>query len=100
MMARNPGRGRHLVVGDWLFGFYLVIAVIGIATVEYGPWRYGTGLLALSLLLAAWTRTVLPEEMTGMLRVRRRLVDVAALTLLGTAIMLLTIVIHSTPTTP
>jgi hypothetical protein len=98
-MAR-PGHARHLVVGDWLFGFYLVIAVIGIATVEYGPWRYGTGLLALALLLAAWTRMVLPEEMTGMLRVRRRLVDVAALTLLGTATMLLTIVIHSTPITP
>jgi hypothetical protein len=99
MMVRSPGHGRHLVVGDWLFAFYLVIALIGIATVEYGPWRYGTGLLALSLLLAAWTRIVLPEEMTGMLRVRRRLVDVAALTLLGTAILLLTIVIH-TPATP
>jgi hypothetical protein len=35
-----------------------------------------------------------------MLRVRRRLVDVATLTLLGTSIMLLTIVIHSTPATP
>ena len=99
MMARSPGHGRRFVVGDWLFGFYLIIAVVGILTVEYGPWRYGTSLLALSLLLAAWTRGVLPEEMSGMLRVRRRLVDVAALGVLGTAIMVLTIVIHS-PVTP
>ena len=97
MITDSVGAKRRTVVGDWLFGFFALLGVIGLAVIALGPWRYGTGMLSMALLLASWSRIVLPEDRAGLLRVRRRLVDVVALTSLGAAARVLTIVIKDIP---
>ncbi|MEJ7757747.1 MAG: DUF3017 domain-containing protein [Nocardioidaceae bacterium] len=44
-------------------------------------------------MVTSWTRLVLPEAMAGMLRVRRRSVDVVGLTLLGAGLLVLAVVV-------
>jgi Protein of unknown function (DUF3017) len=97
VIADNLGAQRRAVIGDWLFGCYVVLGLLGLALIAFAPWRYGTGTLSLALLMASWSRIVLPEDRAGLLRVRNRLVDVVALTSLGAAAMVLTIVIKDLP---
>jgi hypothetical protein len=47
------------------------------------------------LLVTSWTRLVLPEAMAGMLRVRRKAVDVVGLTVLGAGLLVLAVVVPS-----
>jgi hypothetical protein len=50
--------------------------------------RGGTLVIAGALLAGSLTRLVLPEGRAGLLRSRRRLVDVAALTALGVGLLI------------
>jgi hypothetical protein len=70
--------------------FYLIVlgsAVAGIALSAAGRWHAGMIWLGGSLLAAAVVRLVLPESQAGMLHVRRRLVDVALLLVLGGGVL-------------
>jgi Protein of unknown function (DUF3017) len=103
MMRRGPGERRTHAVGDWLFGSCLVVCLGGLAVAAYGQWRQGVALCAVGLLVTSWTRLVLPDAMAGMLRVRRKAVDVLGLTLLGAALLVLAIIVPSgtgLPATP
>jgi hypothetical protein len=95
MTAGGDGGRRPHAIGDWLFGSSLVVSLSGLAVAAYGQWRQGVALFAVGLLITSWTRLVLPEAMTGMLRVRRKAVDVVGLTLLGTGLLVLAIVVPS-----
>ena len=86
---------RRHAVGDWLFASCLVVSLSGLAVAAYGPWRQGVALCAVGLLVTSWTRLVLPEAMAGMLRVRRKAVDVIGLTLLGAALLVLAVLVPS-----
>ncbi|MER7077825.1 Protein of unknown function [Saccharopolyspora antimicrobica] len=58
------------------FGLVLLIAAIGFLLVAMQHWRRGTVLLAVALLVAAGMRAVIPQERTGLLTIRSRVVDV------------------------
>jgi hypothetical protein len=61
---------------------YLVVAgtlAVGLVIVALGPWRSGVIVMATALTLAFLARAVLPDERAGMLRIRRRFVDLTTL---------------------
>ncbi|HSS67174.1 MAG TPA: DUF3017 domain-containing protein [Nocardioidaceae bacterium] len=61
---------------------YLVVAgtlVVGLGIVAVGPWRTGVSVMGAGLAVAFVARAVLPDERAGMLRIRRRFVDLTTL---------------------
>jgi hypothetical protein len=61
---------------------YLVVVgtlMIGLAVVALGPWRTGVAVMGCALTVAFAARAVLPDERAGMLRIRRRFVDLTTL---------------------
>ena len=71
------------------FAYLAVVGVMGwgLLLASRGSWQAGMGWLGSAVLGAALVRLVLPESQTGMLHVRRRLVDVVLLVVLGTALL-------------
>jgi hypothetical protein len=76
-------------------GYLVVLAmvVLGIALVAANRWRTGMSAVGLAFLLAFVMRAVLPDDRAGMLRVRRRMVDLAILAACGMGILVLTAVV-------
>jgi len=75
---------------------YLVVIatmLVGLGTVAAGAWRVGLALMGGSFLLAFAGRAVLPDERAGMLRIRRRFIDLATMAVCGGAILVLAAVI-------
>lgn len=61
---------------------YLVVVAataVGLGIVVAGEWRLGTFVMAAAFGFAALSRAVLPDERAGMLRIRRRLVDITTM---------------------
>ncbi|HEY7042916.1 MAG TPA: DUF3017 domain-containing protein [Nocardioidaceae bacterium] len=61
---------------------YLVVVagvLAGLGIVAVGAWRPGIATMGASFGLALVSRAVLPDERAGMLRIRRRFVDLTAL---------------------
>ncbi|AYF75090.1 DUF3017 domain-containing protein [Nocardia yunnanensis] len=75
----------------------LVVAVLGAAVVFLAleHWRLGTFLLGGAALLGAALRLVVPTERAGLLAVRGKVFDVAWLTVLSGAIIVLAATINS-----
>ena len=94
-MTRGDRERRAHPVGDWLFASCLVVSLGGVVVAAFGLWRQGVALCALGLLVTSWTRLVLPDAMAGMLRVRRKSVDVVGLTLLGAGLLVLAVIVPS-----
>jgi hypothetical protein len=69
--------------------FLLVLAstLAGVVVVAFSRWQAGLTLIGGSLLVAAFARLVLPNGQAGMLGVRRKLVDVGTLLLLGAGLI-------------
>jgi hypothetical protein len=71
--------------------YWIVLAgvVVGLALMPGGGQqvRSGTLVVACALLAGSLARLVLPESKAGMLRSRRRLVDVAVLAVLGAGLL-------------
>ncbi|MBA2444035.1 MAG: DUF3017 domain-containing protein [Nocardioidaceae bacterium] len=57
--------------------YFLVLAMMlaGIVLVGLGTWRTGVVVMGSSFALAFIARAVLPDDLAGMLRIRRRFVD-------------------------
>ena len=91
-----PRRPRTL--GGVVFLLVLAGTVAGVAVVVLSDWQAGLTLSGGSLLGAAFARLVLPNAQAGMLGVRRKLVDVATLLVLGTGLVTLAALIP--PRTP
>jgi hypothetical protein len=77
---------------------YLVVAgtlVIGLGIVAVGPWRTGVSVMGAALTLAFVARAVLPDQRAGMLRIRRRYVDLTTLAVCAAGMFALVIAIPS-----
>jgi len=78
--------------------YWIVLAgvVAGLITVRGGNQavKGGTLVIAGALLAGALARLVLPEEQVGMLRSRRRLLDVAALAILGVGLLVAGLIVR------
>ncbi len=73
--------------GEIALGLVLLGVLIGLALIAQDHWKQGLSLMGATLLLAAAARLLLPASRVGLLVVRSRPFDVAALALLGAAIL-------------
>jgi hypothetical protein len=82
----RPARGPNEIA----LGSVLLAVVVGLALVGQDHWRRGLLLAGIGLLGGAVLRLVLPARASGLLAVRGRMFDVAVLTVLGLAVLVLT----------
>ena len=87
MVDQNSWRRQWPAILVYLCAMFSLLLV---ATVDF---RLGAISLALSVLLALGLRWRLSDEAAGLLRVRRRRIDLTVLALLGTALLLLAVVV-------
>jgi hypothetical protein len=73
--------------GEIAFGLVLLGVLVGLAFVAQDHWKQGLSLMGVTLLAAAGARLLLPASRLGLLVVRSRVFDAAALALLGIAIL-------------
>jgi hypothetical protein len=83
------GRARSRLTAQLPYLIVLAGVVAGLITIRGGNQavRGGTLVIAGALLAGALARLVLPDKRVGMLASRRRLLDVAALALLGIGLL-------------
>jgi hypothetical protein len=83
------GRARSRLTAQLPYSIVLAGVVAGLITIRGGNQavRGGTLVIAGALLAGALARLVLPDKRVGMLASRRRLLDVAALALLGIGLL-------------
>jgi hypothetical protein len=83
------GRARNRLTAHLPYWIVLVGVAAGLITIRGGNQavRGGTLVIAGALLAGALARLVLPDRTVGMLASRRRLIDVAALALLGIGLL-------------
>ena len=60
-------------------------------------WRFGAGIIGVSVGVAALERLLLPERVAGLLRARSRGFDVAMLTVMAAGIIIAAIVVPDAP---
>lgn len=80
---------------------YLVVVaatLVGLAIAASGAWRSGVSWMGAGLVGGSAVRLVLPEQRSGMLRVRRRWSDVLLLAAAGIALLVLAVVVPDQPT--
>ena len=80
--------------------FYLLVLAasgVGLGIVGRGNWRLGVKWIAAALVLSALVRLLLPAHDAGMLGVRRRIVDVLLLAVVGAALWFLSSTIPNQP---
>jgi hypothetical protein len=77
--------------------YLTVVAMLlaGLVIVLLGGWRSGVALMGASFGVAFVARSVLPDDRAGMLRIRRRVVDLAAMGLCCVGMFVLAVVIPS-----
>jgi Protein of unknown function (DUF3017) len=92
----DPGRGGHQKAAQLPYAVVLAGVVAGLVLMQVAKdaVRGGTFVIAGALLAASLTRLVLPEGRTGLLGSRRRLVDVALLTVLGAGLLTAGFIAH------
>jgi Protein of unknown function (DUF3017) len=95
--AEPEGRRYPSTIGGACYLVVLAIAAVGLVVAARGDWRFGVRGIATSLLLAALARLLLPATQAGMLAVRRRLVDVGLLVVVGAVLWFLSISIPNQP---
>lgn len=83
--------------GSQLYLLQLLTVAVGIALVVTGLWRAGIIAIGVAFVVGAVARFVVPIDHTGMLRVRGKAFDMVWMTTLGTALILLALVIPSQP---
>jgi hypothetical protein len=95
--AEPEGRRYPSTIGGACYLTVLTAAGIGLGIVHQGNWRLGVKWVAASLVAAAVARLVLPAPQAGMLAVRRRVIDVVLLAVVGVALWFLSSTIPNTP---
>lgn len=84
---------KTFVKQQWpILSVYLGI-LASLIVVVYLDFRFGAILLSLSVLLAFLLRLRLPDSAAGLLKIRRRRVDLTVLATLGTFLLILALVV-------
>jgi len=78
---------RPRTIGGVVFLLVLAATLAGVVVVTLSHWHAGLTLCGGALLGAGAARLVLPDSQAGMLGVRRKLVDVTTLALLGAGLL-------------
>ena len=88
---------RPRTIGGAAFLLVLLVTVVGVGIVALSDWQAGLTTTGAALLGAAAARLVLPSNQAGMLGVRRKLVDVSTLLVLGAGLVALAALIPPRP---
>ena len=80
---------RPSTFGGLIYLALVGLTVAGLVLVAFGPWRRGIALVGAAFVVASGSRLLLGEDEAGMLRVRGRWFDVAALAGVGLALIAL-----------
>lgn len=83
--------------GSQLYLVQLLAVAVGLVLVVTGLWRAGIVVIGVAFVIGALARFVVPIDHTGMLRVRGKAFDMFWMTTLGTALIVLALVIPSQP---
>jgi hypothetical protein len=84
---------KTFIKQQWpILSVYLGI-LAALIVVVYVDFRFGAILLSLSVLLAFLLRLRLPDSAAGLLKIRRRRVDLTVLATLGTFLLILALVV-------
>jgi hypothetical protein len=75
--------------GGLIYIVVVLVTLVGLGVVAFGPWRRGISLIGIALLFAASMRLVTKEDEAGMLRVRSRWFDTAVLAGVGVSLLAL-----------
>jgi hypothetical protein len=75
----------------------LIVAAGGVALVVGGLWRSGATVIGVAFLLAAIGRIALPDHDAGMLKLRRKAIDVPTLLAIGVALVVLAAIVPPAP---
>lgn len=78
---------------EWPLILVLGTAIAGLAVVADNHFKRGTVIFGCALLLGTFLRAVLPEDRAGLLKVRRRWIDVATLGFFAVATVTLAVVV-------
>jgi hypothetical protein len=95
--AEPEGRRYPSTIGGAIYLLVLAVSAAGLVVVAQGHWRAGVKWIASALLFAALVRLVIPAPQAGMLAVRRRVIDVLVLVLVGAALWFLSTSIPNQP---
>jgi hypothetical protein len=79
---------------------YIVVGLTtvgGLAMIAFGPWRSGLATMGGALIAGACGRLVLADHNSGMLKVRRKSLDVFFMASLGAALIALSIAVPNQP---
>ncbi|MGH3770893.1 MAG: DUF3017 domain-containing protein [Pseudonocardiaceae bacterium] len=79
------------------FGLVLAVVAVGMVRIAQYHWREGTVIIGGALLLAAGLRAVLAPEWTGLLGIRRRVVDVLTYGVFGLLMLAVALTITGGP---
>jgi Protein of unknown function (DUF3017) len=79
------------------FGVVLAVVALGMVRIAQYHWREGAMIIGGALLLAAGLRAVLPPERTGLLGVRRRVLDVVTYGVFGLLMLFVALTITGGP---
>ena len=90
---QTPPTVNRLPTNPWPLVAVIGVFTIGVLIAGFGSWRYGALVMAAATLLAGLARMLLPRQVSGLLVVRRRWVDVTLLVSLGTAMGVLALVV-------
>lgn len=84
---------RPSTTGGIIYLVVLGAVLAGLVLVGFGAWRAGVATMGVAFGVATVARAVLPDERAGMLRIRRRFVDIAAMALCCAGMLILVAVI-------
>ena len=88
-MTARARRCYPSTFGGVIYLVVVLVTVVGLGLVVFGPWRRGVSLLGFALIFASAMRLVTKEDEAGMLRVRSRWFDVTVLAGVGAALVAL-----------
>ncbi|MGH3360593.1 MAG: DUF3017 domain-containing protein [Nocardioidaceae bacterium] len=88
---------RRVPFGTVVYTVVVAVVAVGLVVIAVGPWRLGVSLCGGALASAAVCRIVIPERAAGLLRVRRRSIDVLWMLSLAGLIIALAVIIPSQP---
>lgn len=94
---RPPRPWWQLILGQWPLFVVLLGVSIGLAWVGLSHWKRGSFTIGVAFVVGTLLRAFLPADRVGLLGVRRRLVDVVCLGLLGVGIVVLSLVVPPQP---
>lgn len=82
-----------LPTNPWPLVISLGVFLVGFLAVVANHWRAGSVIMAGAMLLAGGARMVLPRHVSGLLVLRRRVVDVAIMLSLGISILIFALLV-------